>query len=81
MLVQLPCLVVLSLHDGRTSHCGLRCGNNDEVLPSNTQENLPSKRGSLERSRKCSQGTAAIAHMFVASLNQKVTKEDEVQGR
>lgn len=41
--VQLPCLVILSLNDGRASHYGLGCGHNDEVLASDTQENLPSK--------------------------------------
>lgn len=48
VLVQLSCLVILGLYDGRASHCGLGCGNNDEVLAGDTQENLPSERGLSE---------------------------------
>jgi len=70
MRVQLPCLVIFSLNDGRASHCGLGCGHNDEVLAGDAQENLPSKHGVLVASRIIDHHYRQGTYIFAMSRKQ-----------
>lgn len=41
VLVQLSCLIIFGLENGRPSHGSLGCCNNDEVLSGDAQKYLP----------------------------------------
>lgn len=68
--VQLPCLVVLRLNDGRTSHYGLGCGHNDEVFAGDAQENLPSTHRVLVACRRIDEQYVPGTYIFAMSGKQ-----------